>query len=288
MVRDMSIGFIGAGRVGTTLGRYFADNGLSVTGYYSRSRKSAEESAEFTGSAAFADAEELLSVSSTVFITVPDGAITAVYSQLRDAGITGKQLCHCSGSLTTEEAFPGINESGAAGCSIHPLFPVSSRFETFKELHEAFFCIEGDPVCAAQWRSILTGFGNKVREIAGAHKKAYHAACAISSNLVCALAAESIGLLRGCGFTEEEALEALRPLAMSNMEHIFTSGPVSALTGPAERNDIQTIKKHISCMDTEADRAMYKAVTLKLLETAQQKNPERDYSALREQLTKEN
>ena len=30
------IGFIGAGRVGFTLGRYFVENGLNVSGYYSR------------------------------------------------------------------------------------------------------------------------------------------------------------------------------------------------------------------------------------------------------------
>ena len=44
----MRIGFIGAGKVGFTLGKYFAVNGLDVAGYYSRNYKSAEEAAAFT------------------------------------------------------------------------------------------------------------------------------------------------------------------------------------------------------------------------------------------------
>ena len=36
----MQIGFIGAGKVGFSLGRYFAENGLTVSGYYSRDSQS--------------------------------------------------------------------------------------------------------------------------------------------------------------------------------------------------------------------------------------------------------
>ena len=39
------IGFLGAGKVGTTLGRYFAEHSVEVAGYYSRSISSASEAA---------------------------------------------------------------------------------------------------------------------------------------------------------------------------------------------------------------------------------------------------
>ena len=45
----MRIGFIGAGKVGFSLGRYLAEGGVTVTGYYSRNSRSAREAAEFTG-----------------------------------------------------------------------------------------------------------------------------------------------------------------------------------------------------------------------------------------------
>lgn len=43
----MRIGIIGAGKVGTTLGRYLSMHGRDVGGFYSRTRESADEAATF-------------------------------------------------------------------------------------------------------------------------------------------------------------------------------------------------------------------------------------------------
>ncbi len=279
----MNIGFIGAGKVGFSLGKYLSVNGIGLSGYYSRNLRSAEEAAEFTGTKAFTTLEELLRESTVIFITVPDGAITDVFNNIRELGISGKLICHCSGALSAGEAFPDISTSGAQGLSIHPLFPVSSKYDSYKELGNAFFCLEGDR--ADEWRDILTSLGNPVRIIDGSVKVRYHAACAISSNLVCALAAESVSLLNECGFTADEALQALRPLAMSNMSKVFEAGPVSALTGPVERNDVSTVSKHLKCFGTDEERELYTAVSRKLTEVASEKHPETDYSELRKLLS---
>jgi predicted short-subunit dehydrogenase-like oxidoreductase (DUF2520 family) len=273
----MKIGFIGAGKVGYSLGRYFAENGLTVSGYYSRNIQSRTEAARFTRSKAYDDLASLLSSCDTVFITVPDNAIREVYEQIRDIGITGKQICHCSGAMSALEAFPDIARYGASGCSIHPLFPVSSKYDSFKELRHAFFCIEGSEAHVMQWKKLFDDMGNTVRVISGNHKCEYHAACAVASNLICALAEESIELMKKCGFSENEALEALQPLVMSNIRHIFKVGPSNALTGPIERNDVQTVQKHIECLNMENDKSMYKAVSRKLVEVAQKRHPDSDY-----------
>ena len=49
----MKTGFIGAGKVGFTLGKFFAENNIQVTGYYSRRRESAKEAAAFTGTTVY-------------------------------------------------------------------------------------------------------------------------------------------------------------------------------------------------------------------------------------------
>lgn len=279
----MKIGFIGAGKVGFSLGKYLSVNGIGLSGYYSRNLNSAEEAAEFTGSKTFSTPGELIRESTVIFITVPDGAITDVFNNIRELGISGKLICHCSGALSAGEAFTDIASTGAYGLSVHPLFPVSSKYDSYKELGNAFFCLEGDR--ADEWRDILTSLGNPVRIIDGSVKVRYHAACAISSNLVCALAAESVSLLNECGFTADEALQALRPLAMSNMSKVFEAGPVSALTGPVERNDVSTVSKHLKCFGTDEERELYTAVSRKLTEVASEKHPETDYSELRKLLS---
>ncbi len=276
----MRIGFIGAGKVGFSLGKYFAENGAELSGYYSRSFTSAEDAAAFTGSKAFDEPAKLIKVSDAVFITVPDGTIRSVWDDIKLLDLKGKMICHCSGAMTAAEAFPDVLSKGASGFSIHPLFPVSSKYETYKLLGSAFFCIEGDADGISVWHDIFTSIGNPVRIIDGSVKVRYHAACAISSNLMCGLAQLSLDLLQKCGFTEHEALEALRPLAMSNMQRLFEVGPNEALTGPVERNDVSTVSKHLRCFDTDNDRAMYTSVSRKLTEIASKRHPDSDYSEM--------
>ena len=44
----MKIGFIGAGKVGFSFGKYFTINNIPVSGYYSRNIDTAIEAANFT------------------------------------------------------------------------------------------------------------------------------------------------------------------------------------------------------------------------------------------------
>lgn len=277
----MNTGFFGAGKVGFSLGKYFSENGVSVSGYYSRNKESAEEAAKFTGTKYFETPEELIAASGCIFLTVSDGAIKNVYDSLKSPMLSGKILCHCSGSLTAEETFPDIESFGASACSVHPLFPVSSKYESFKELHKAYFCIEGDEPCTSLWTDIFKKIGNPVRIITAENKTKYHAACSVMSNLVCALAQESLTLLSDCGFSGNEALSALRPLAENNLRNVFSAGPVNALTGPVERNDTGTVKKHIGCIDDPMILDTYISASRQLVKMAEKRHPDSDYSEMK-------
>jgi predicted short-subunit dehydrogenase-like oxidoreductase (DUF2520 family) len=276
----MKIGLIGASEVGCTLGKYFAERGIEVTGYYSRTFASAQEAAAFTGTKAYEDPAALIEESDALFLTVPDRMITTVYEGLRQYGLAGKMLCHCSGAMTAREAFPAIEQTGASGYSIHPLFPVSSKDESYLELEGAFFCVEGDDAHLSQWKTFLESLHLRVQIIPGDAKVRYHAACAIASNLYCALVQTSVELLEECGFTHALALEALAPLVRSNLQRILQVGPQDALTGPVERNDAGTVKKHLACIPEGTEQALYRAASAKLVEMASRRHPEEDYSAL--------
>jgi predicted short-subunit dehydrogenase-like oxidoreductase (DUF2520 family) len=280
----MRIGFIGAGKVGFSLGKFFVQGGVPVTGYYSRHRGSAEEAAAFTGTKAYDTPDQLVQDSDALFLTVPDGAISQVFETLRQLDLTGKQICHCSGALSAQDAFPGIGDTGAHGYSIHPLFPISSKTLAYRELPGAFFCLEGDGPQLGQWKALLEGLGPQVQIISAEAKVRYHAACAISSNLMCALVEESLELLTTCGFTKESALSALSPLIRSNLAHVVEVGPVAALTGPVERDDTATVAKHLACFSTEEERTLYRAATQKLVSIARQRHPERSYQTMNEVL----
>src|SRR5699024_451196 len=123
---------------------YFVLHGLSLSGFFDADKKAASTAADFAGTDFEEKLEDLVRKSDALFLTVPDGLITTVWNQIRELPIEGKYICHCSGALSAEDAFPGIADRGAFGYSIHPLFAVSDRFHSYKELSDAYFTIEGD------------------------------------------------------------------------------------------------------------------------------------------------
>ena len=88
-------------------------------------------------------------------------------------------------------------------------------------------------------------------------------------------------LLEECGFEENAAHNALSPIIQGNIHHILNDGVVNALTGPIERNDVETIKKHLSVLQGDAKQT-YIAASRQVLQIAKEKNENRDYSKIEE------
>ena len=276
----MNIGFIGAGKVGCTLGKYFStDPETKIIGYYSRSSQSAEEAAHFTDSKSYLDMEELIDACDMIFLTVPDGSIRDTWNKVKGYDIKKKNFCHCSGSMSCSDAFDGIEETGAFGYSAHPLFAVSDKYNAYRELTGVFFTLEGTAL-----QGLFKRLGNPTGIIEGKDKTTYHCAAAMASNLVCGLIDQSIELMKRCGFTDETAVQALAPILTGNMEHIARSGPTKSLTGPIERNDIETVRKHLDCLEDSGEKEIYRLLSSRLIHMAQVRHPDRDYGKMRETL----
>lgn len=274
----MKFGFIGAGKVGFSLGKYLADNNQRVVGYYSEFKEDVLEAAEFTGSNSYLQLEQLVKDSEVLFLTVPDGMIEAVWNQIKETDISGKIICHTSGALSSE-VFSDISERGGFGFSIHPLFAVSDKYHSYKELSGSYFTIEGSKEKVEDMRALFESFGNTVCIISKKDKVKYHGAAAIASNLVVGLIGLSEQLLVECGFDKESAHNALSPIIKGNVEHIINDGCEKALTGPIERNDITTVKKHLGVLEGDSFAA-YKAVSRQVLKIAKVKNKDRDYGKM--------
>ncbi len=274
----MNIGFAGAGRVGCSLGKYLKESGLSLAGYYDSSLEAAESAASFTASKCFGQLKDLAAESDLLFLTTPDGVILSVWDELRRYPLNGKIICHCSGALPSA-SLVGIEETGASCCSFHPMLPFSHRFSSYQQLTHAFFTIEGQDPAVAAVSGLFTALGNTVCKISGTCKPKYHAAASILSNQVTAVLDTGYRLLQDCGFTREEAVFASKELVRQNIENILQNDCIQALTGPIERNDIETVQKHLDCLCAQ-DRHMYQVLGLKLVRIAEQKNPEKDYGKL--------
>lgn len=164
-------------------------------------------------------------------------------------------------------------------CSVHPMLPFSNRFSSYEQLNHAFFTVEGQPHAVEVLTKLLTSFGNEVCQIDAAKKPKYHAAASILSNQVIAVLDLGYSLLEECGFSREDAIRATASLVKRNVENVIEEGCAGALTGPVERGDIQTVKKHLDCL-SDTDRTLYRLLGKRLLSIAEEKHPKEDYAEL--------
>lgn len=286
----MKVGFIGAGKVGCSLGKYFVENGITVTGFYSRSLESSKAAADFTQTVNYETMESILEDSDTLFLTVPDGQIGKVWDYMGNLDIKNKVICHCSGSISSATFFHG-EERGAKVYSVHPLYAISDKFESWKSLKNAYFVIEGTEDGLEEMKRLLVSCGNKVIVTKTSKKALYHGAAVTASNLVVGLVNLSAKMLVSCGFEKEEALEALHGLFLGNAQNIVSKGPVEALTGPVERKDISTVEKHLKAFAKEKEfenaSVVYRLLSMELLEIAQEKHADWEYDDFMEVLRNE-
>lgn len=269
----ITIGFIGAGKVGVSLGKYFLDRGVPLSGYYSLTSTSSQQAVDFTGTYQYLNLENLFQDSSVIFFTVPDNVIQQVYKNLGSFSIKGKCLIHCSGSLSSQ-IFEGAKEAGARSCSLHPICAVSNKYTGHQSLEKAFFTIEGDDVEDIQ--ELIHLCGNKIEAIPAHKKVLYHGAAVFASNLVVGLYHKATEILEGCGLSYDFAQQALLPLFVGNSQNIAQQGVVAALTGPVERGDSSTIANHLQVLSHQ-EREIYRLLSCEILELARKKNPSRNY-----------
>lgn len=284
------VGFIGAGKVGTTIGKYFfaSSDEYNLVGYYSRTMESAKFAARFTNSARFAKLSTLVAKCDIIFICTPDDAIGSIVSELSGLNIQNKIICHTSGALSSNIFFD-ISSKSAYFCSLHPVMAINDKESSYKEMGSVFFTLEGDEEACSVFEKILCSKGNKYKIINSHDKSRYHMASVFLSNFVVALGQVSIDLLSEYGFTEREALDSLSYLSTGNLKKLIDVGPEKAITGPVERCDTKTIKKHLDSISSDKYALVediYRSVSLKLLEIAQNKHEDRDYRQMKEILEK--
>ena len=278
----MKFGFIGAGKVGFSLGKYLKENNIDLNGYYSKSKHSSREAAIFTNTKQYNNLENLIKDSDTIFITTPDSEISVVWSEIKKLSIKDKLICHCSGSISSE-IFSNINNHGAYGYSIHPMFAISDKYNSYKNLSQAFITIEGHNKHIEYFKHLFSSLGNDVAIISKENKSLYHAASVTVSNLILGLINNAINYLEDCGFTKETAMKALYPLIEFNLKNIKEKGVIDSLTGPVERGDLVTVINHLDVL-REEDKELYRLLSRNILKIAKVKNLNRDYKNLEEYL----
>lgn len=268
-IEKLRIGFIGPGKVGINLARYFTHYNLNVAGIYGKRNMLTSDIFLHHECEYFNNIKDLIKQCNVIFITTPDDIISKIDLELSKFDFNDKSVCHCSGSLSSQ-VLSNVKKAHASVYSIHPLFAFSNKNIPIENLKSMYFSIEGDNLFpkdnnnSSKVITLLNALPNRYFIRSAKKSTEYHIANVMASNFVLSLLSIAADYMKMQNLSEKEALNALKPLIVNNLNSIFENGFKASLTGPVIRNDVNTVLKHKrSLKQNHTD--LYNTLSLNLL-----------------------
>lgn len=233
----MRIICIGSGNVATHMAGAFKKKGHDLIQVWSRNPDHAGALASLVGAKTIADLEGIDLSADLYLIAVKDDAISSVAEVLAD--VNGL-VVHTSGATS-------INE-----LNVFKEYGVLYPLQTFSKVKEVDFnhiplCIEAaDANSLGKLRTIAEELSTLVYEVDSDKRKILHLSAVFACNFVNHMYDLGAQVLRA----HDLEFEMLRPLIMETAVKVQTEMPARVQTGPAVRDDEQTILKHLELLDS--------------------------------------
>jgi predicted short-subunit dehydrogenase-like oxidoreductase (DUF2520 family) len=249
------LAIIGAGRVGSALGRLLHKKGWRIGPVVTRATRSARAATRRIGAGKpQAGISDAILAADVILIATPDRAIAettealALLNNLSDPGGKawhGKIVLHTSGALGSDVLEP-LAQRGAATGSVHPLQTFSSR--NIPSLTGCACAIEGSAAGVRMAQRICRELEGIPVVLPRRQKAAYHAAAALAAGHVLAVIEAAARILVSVGFTRQRAIRALLPLTRQTLANYERTGARAAWTGPLNRGDFAVIEWHLEAL----------------------------------------
>ncbi len=262
------LGFVGAGRLAQALAPALDQAGWTVCAVSSRSLESARALArQLPRSTAVAGAQEVAGLADVVFLTVPDAAIATVASQI--AWRSGQGAVHCSGAWGPE-LLPGADTGGAQAGSFHPLQTFAGGRPAASPFLGITISLEAPDPLRQSLLAMTQALGARPLTLLSSARALYHASAVLAGNYLVTLLAAAAALWPEFGLSEQEGLSALLPLVRTTLDNVARLGPSAALTGPAARGDVASVRRHLEALMVHAPDTLelYRQLGLRTLALA--------------------
>lgn len=264
-----SITLIGAGNLARVLGLALHAAGYRIDEIVTRSapesRKRANALARQTGARVSTYADARLDAS-IIWLCVTDDAIAPTASAIAAAtNWKGKIALHSSGARSSRELEP-LRRRGASMGSLHPMQTfVRASPATLKGVS---FAVEGDQAAVRAGRRIARDLGGSVFTIRPEAKVLYHALGSFSSPMIVAALATGERIADAAGIPRAAVRRIMHPILRQTIANYLEKGAPAAFSGPINRGDISTIRKHLQALrKVAAAREIYLALARSALLT---------------------
>ncbi|MFN3969485.1 Rossmann-like and DUF2520 domain-containing protein [Flavobacterium sp.] len=188
-----------------------------------------------------------------IIIAVSDDAIDAVSSQIP---FQNQLVVHTSGSVNID----ALNDKNRKGV-FYPLQTFSkSKAVDFKIIP---ICLEAQSESDYKMlETVAKSISEVIYQVNSEQRKALHVAAVFVSNFV-----NHMYQMGNEICTENNlSFDILKTLIQETANKILTLSPQEAQTGPAKRNDTQTINSHLSFLTDENQKEIYKLLTKSIID----------------------
>lgn len=240
------LNIIGAGKLGQTLARLLHDNEqFEIGDIVNRSLPSSKKARAFIGSGRAVSQLNETNPADVWLIACADKEISNCATALTQLPyFKGHEVVfHCSGSLGSHILRGETSPVHVA--SIHPIHSFAdpqTSIVTFSGSHCAY---EGNSLALTVLLPAFESIGAQLLAVDGDQKSTYHAASVMACNYLVALMDASLSCFELAGIPREQAQQLLLPITHATLDNTLKGNPVSALTGPISRGDIETVSAQL-------------------------------------------
>jgi predicted short-subunit dehydrogenase-like oxidoreductase (DUF2520 family) len=243
------ISFAGAGRVGSAISRELFRAGYSIDTVVSTSEKGKAVAkncdAKWSSDLSFNDS------TSIIIVAVPDRSLESALKKIKCNPET--LVVHTAGSYGMEVFPENLKRKGV----LYPLQTFSlNREVNFSGL--PFLIEASDKVSLEHLKSTAESIGGNVHYANAESRRMLHLAAVFACNFTNHMITESRDISEKAGFS----LEILKPLINETISKALADGPDKSQTGPAYRNDSNTIGKHMELLSFSPElQEVYNRIT---------------------------
>lgn len=234
-----NIVLIGAGNVGSQLGRILKVKGFEVLQVFSRTEGHAKSLAQLLNSEYTTDLTFIRPDGDLYIIAVNDSAIENILEQ---GVFSGKFIVHTSGSVPMEVLAPASADYGV-------LYPLQT-FSSDREVDFDFIplCIEANSQKnLSRLEDLAKEISQIVRTTDTDQRKILHLAAVFACNFPNYMYLQAEKLLGRAGLN----FDLLKPLILETARKVQTLEPHRAQTGPAIRGDDPILQAHLDLLNDQ-------------------------------------
>lgn len=242
-----NLSIIGAGNVSHSLLPALINAGFKIEYIFSKSGKSAKQLSSIYGLKHTSDLRKIRT--SVIILTISDSAIEEVLKEIEPD--PQRIILHTSGSTSIDLITRYHNNAGV----LYPLQTFTkSKTLDFKEIP---ICIEASGNKNMEFIEYLADkISNRVVKLNSDQRLALHTAAVFACNFTNLMYTLGDEILQKANIN----FNILHPLIMETASKAVNYKPNTIQTGPAVRNDLVTISKHIDILDKEKGE-LYKTLS---------------------------